>query len=207
MSGIFSLLPFWITVSCIEPPFSAVKTQTDVNTDRKPAPGPMAPAPLPPCERSVVASYFQPHGLYPPGSSAHGISQARILVWVPFPPPGAFPDPGMEPASLASPALADGFFTTEPPGTPLSCRTLPDCLQTLQPRPSQDLPPTWHRRVSLTRLQPEDVFLLEPPNHFSATKRNRASGVRVPGGDPRGSPGAEEPEAHAGTLGPSEAPS
>ena len=28
------------------------------------------------------------------------------------------PDPGIEPASLVSPALADGFFTTEPPGKP-----------------------------------------------------------------------------------------
>ena len=27
-----------------------------------------------------------------------------------------FPSPGIEPSSLASPALADGFFTVEPPG-------------------------------------------------------------------------------------------
>ena len=27
----------------------------------------------------------------PPGSSVHGISQARILEWVPFPPQGVFP--------------------------------------------------------------------------------------------------------------------
>ena len=33
-----------------------------------------------------------------------------------FPSPGNFPDPGIEPTS---PALASGFFTTEPPGTPL----------------------------------------------------------------------------------------
>ena len=31
---------------------------------------------------------------------------------LPFPPPGHLPDPGIEPASLASPALAGGFFTT-----------------------------------------------------------------------------------------------
>ena len=31
---------------------------------------------------------------------------------LPFPPPRDLPDPGMEPAS---PALADRFFTTEPP--------------------------------------------------------------------------------------------
>ena len=55
----------------------------------------------------------------PSGFSVHGISQARILEWMPFPPPGDcpyLPDPGIEPMSLASPALAGRFFTTEPPG-------------------------------------------------------------------------------------------
>jgi len=47
-----------------------------------------------------------------PGSSVHGISQARILEWLPFPPPKDLPDPGIEPASLASPELAGRFFTT-----------------------------------------------------------------------------------------------
>ena len=32
---------------------------------------------------------------------------------LPFPTPGDLPDPGIEPVS---PALAGGFFTTEPPG-------------------------------------------------------------------------------------------
>ena len=31
---------------------------------------------------SVMSDSLQPHGLYPPGSSVHGISQARILEWV-----------------------------------------------------------------------------------------------------------------------------
>ena len=47
----------------------------------------------------------------PPGSSAHGILQARMLEWVAMPPLGDFPNPGIEPASLTSPALAHGFFT------------------------------------------------------------------------------------------------
>ena len=51
-----------------------------------------------------------PYGSSPPGSSVHGILQARILEWVAVPPPGDLPDPGMEPASLMSPALAGGFF-------------------------------------------------------------------------------------------------
>ena len=40
-----------------------------------------------------------------PGSSVHGILQARILEWVAFPPPGDRPHPGFEPMSLASPVL------------------------------------------------------------------------------------------------------
>ena len=34
---------------------------------------------------------------------------------LPFPSPGDLPDPGIE---SGSPALAGGFFTTEPPGEP-----------------------------------------------------------------------------------------
>ena len=48
----------------------------------------------------------------PPGLSVHGILQARILEWAAMPPPGDLPDPGMEPVSLTSPALAGEFFTT-----------------------------------------------------------------------------------------------
>jgi len=56
----------------------------------------------------------------PSGSSVHGIFQARILEWVAFPPPSYLPDPGIEPASLASPALAGGFFITVPLGKPIT---------------------------------------------------------------------------------------
>ena len=56
----------------------------------------------------------------PPGSSVHGILQARIPEWLPSPPPGEIPDPGIKPASLAPPALAGGVFITGP-GKPLSC--------------------------------------------------------------------------------------
>ena len=52
----------------------------------------------------------------PPGSSVHGISQARIN-WsgLPFPSPGDLPNPGIKPVS---PALASVFFTAQPPGKP-----------------------------------------------------------------------------------------
>ena len=44
------------------------------------------------------------------------VSQARIWSRLPFPPSGDLPDPGPEPASPASPALAGGFLTTVPAG-------------------------------------------------------------------------------------------
>ena len=47
-----------------------------------------------------------------PGSSVHRISQARILKQVAIPTPRDLPDPGIESVSLASPALASGFFIT-----------------------------------------------------------------------------------------------
>ena len=50
-----------------------------------------------------------------PSSSVHGIFQAKILEWIailPFPTPGDLPNQGIEPESLAFPALAGRFFTT-----------------------------------------------------------------------------------------------
>jgi len=45
----------------------------------------------------------------PPGSSVHGILQARILEWVVMSSSGDLPDPGIKLMSLMSPALAGGF--------------------------------------------------------------------------------------------------
>ena len=39
---------------------------------------------------------------------------------LPLPSPGDLPGPGIEPVSLASPTLAGGFLTTEPPERPQS---------------------------------------------------------------------------------------
>ena len=41
-----------------------------------------------------------------------GFSRQEHWRGLPCPPPGDLPDPGTEPASLMSPALAGGFFTT-----------------------------------------------------------------------------------------------
>ena len=39
-------------------------------------------------------------------------SRQEYRSWLPFPPLGDLPDPGIEPMSLKSPALAGSFYTT-----------------------------------------------------------------------------------------------
>ena len=51
----------------------------------------------------------------PPGSSVHGILQARILKQVATPSPGDLPDPGIKPGS---PALRIDSLLSEPPPKP-----------------------------------------------------------------------------------------
>ena len=48
-----------------------------------------------------------------PGSLVHGIFQARVLEWLPFPSPGDLPDAGIEPRS---PTLQADALPSEPPG-------------------------------------------------------------------------------------------
>ena len=76
---------------------------------------------------------LQPHGLYParflctldfPGKNAR--------MGYPYPSPGDLPNPGIEPAP---PALAGGFFTTEPPGKPTPNRK-PLTVISIPPFPS-----------------------------------------------------------------------
>ena len=57
-----------------------------------------------------------------PGSSVHGILQARILEWVAYPPPTDLPDPGIEPLSPVS-ALQANSLPTEPSGKPNQAST------------------------------------------------------------------------------------
>ena len=64
------------------------------------------------CCRFSCVQLFDPMRGSLSGSSVYGVSQARILEWLPCPPPGDIPDLGIEPMSLMSPALAGMFFTT-----------------------------------------------------------------------------------------------
>ena len=61
----------------------------------------------------ACSTLCDPMGCNASVSSIHGILQARILEWWPFPSPGDLPSSGIE---LASPALAGGLLSTEPPG-------------------------------------------------------------------------------------------
>ena len=47
-----------------------------------------------------------------------GFSKQEYWSGLPFPTRGDFPNPEIEPVSLASPALAGRFFTSVPPGKP-----------------------------------------------------------------------------------------
>ena len=69
---------------------------------------------------SIVSEAFGPNGRCLPGSSVPEISQERTLEWVAFLLSrnlAGDPYPRIEPTSRGSPALAAGFFTTEPPET------------------------------------------------------------------------------------------
>ena len=54
-------------------------------------------------------------GYSPPGSSVHGILQARILEWVAIPFPGDLPNPEIKPGSSALQAVS---LSSEPPEKP-----------------------------------------------------------------------------------------
>ena len=97
---------------------------SSANQEIFPLPFSLPPSPAPTLTRDAkpqppafVLSCFSPtlrdpmdYGL--PGSSVHGILQARILEWVAMPSSRGSSDPGIEPASFTSPALAGRFFVT-----------------------------------------------------------------------------------------------
>ena len=63
----------------------------------------------------LCPTLWDPVDYSPPGSSVHGISQARILEWVAI----SFPGGSSWPWDwIGVSCLAGGFFTTEPPGKP-----------------------------------------------------------------------------------------
>ena len=62
---------------------------------------------------SVVSNSLQTYGTVACRAPLFmGFSRQEYCSGLPSPPPGDLPEPGMEPVSLASPALAGGFFIT-----------------------------------------------------------------------------------------------
>ena len=60
----------------------------------------------------LCLTLYDPTDYSPPGSSVHGMSQARILEWVTMPFSRGSSNPGIKPASLVCPVLAGRFFIT-----------------------------------------------------------------------------------------------
>ena len=76
--------------------------------------------PVSTCAKSLLSSLtlLRPHGCSPPGSSVRGILQARILEWLPCPPPGDLSDPGIKQASLNLQHWRVGSLPLEHLGSP-----------------------------------------------------------------------------------------
>ena len=65
---------------------------------------------------SVVSDSLRPHGLWPPGSSVHGVYPGKnTAVGLPCPPPGHLPNPGI---NLESLPLRTDSLLSEPSGKP-----------------------------------------------------------------------------------------
>ena len=78
---------------------------------------------------------LDPMDCSPPGASAHGIFQARILEWGAISYSMGSSDQGMKSTPLASPALAGGFVTTtwESQKIQISCCSVAKLCLTLPP--------------------------------------------------------------------------
>ena len=86
----------------------------------------------------VVSDSLRSHGLHLARQAplSMGFPRHEYGSGLPFPPPGDLPNPGTEPTS---PVLADEFFTTEPPGTPMLIRVHSERQGPLWVRPALTL--------------------------------------------------------------------
>ena len=64
----------------------------------------------------VASHSLRPNGLVPRAPLSMELSSQEYWSGLPFPTPGAVPDPGIEPLSPSSPVLAGEFFAMVPPG-------------------------------------------------------------------------------------------
>ena len=72
------------------------------------------------CTRLVASQLFMtPRTVVHQAPLSMGFSRQEYWSGLPFPPPAGLPNPGTEPTSPASPALAGGVFTLNYLGSPL----------------------------------------------------------------------------------------
>ena len=90
--------------------------------------------PLCVCSQSCL-TLCEPIDCISPGCPSMEFSRHEYWSGLSFPPPGGLPHPGVETASLGSPALAGGFFTIEPgkSSTHSACRRAQSCLTLFDP--------------------------------------------------------------------------
>ena len=70
------------------------------------------------CLLSHIQHFVTPWTVSQQAPMSMEFSRQEYSSGLPFPTPGDLPNPGVEPASSVSPALAGRFFTTEIPGKP-----------------------------------------------------------------------------------------
>ena len=75
---------------------------------------------------SVMFDFLRLMDYSPQGASVHGILQARIMEWFPFPSPRNLPDPGTEPES---PVLQANLYHPSHQGSPATQNALPSGQQ------------------------------------------------------------------------------
>ena len=83
------------------------------------------------CLFSRVQSFCDPMDCSPPGSSVHGIFQARILEYVAISSSRGSSQPTDQTHVSCVSFIAGGFFTTEPPKKPQSCVSLPNSCESI----------------------------------------------------------------------------
>ena len=103
-----------------------------------------------------------------PGSSVHGILQARILEVLLFPPPGDHLNPWIEPLSPVSPALAGRFFTTQFSLVQFSCSVMSNSLRPHEPQHCQaslSITNSWSllKLMSIESVMPSSRLILCRP--------------------------------------------
>ena len=85
-------------------------------SSRTPQPGPGIHMCV--CAQSSL-TLCDPMDCSPPGSSVHGILQARIVEWLPCPPPGIFPTQGSNSGLLCLLHWQAGYLLLAPLGKPI----------------------------------------------------------------------------------------